>query len=133
AYLAWLHRRVVGEGLLPSAAKLPKTDRRLVDKAVADLRRAEEEVQKLGRLLPRMRGPLGLLAATAHEAAKSLHENPARGRLPGPVPPKPAEVASLSLLNVLVTESLPVAREEDPVKRAGHSTRGEIGRASCRE
>jgi hypothetical protein len=124
AYLVWLHRRVVGEGLLPTAGRLPADGRPLLGPVIAELRRAEGEVrQLLGAVVPKVAAPLRMLAATAHEAAAALQADPAKARLAGPAPEPPAEVPSRSLLRVLVVESLQVVAEDDPVKRADHSTR----------
>jgi hypothetical protein len=125
AYLVWLYRRVIGEGVVRSAAVLPAAERGVLKPVIADLEETRTEAAQLGRAAtPGVAGPLKLLVKTAALAAKAL-KKPEEVALLDPVSDKPPveESGSRSLLKVMVVQSLLVVAEDDPVRRADHSTR----------
>jgi hypothetical protein len=123
ALLGWLYRRVVVDGVLVSAAQVGPKDRRL-EAVSGELQRTVTDVQDLlSRVSPSLAVPLGLMARTAREAVRVLGTDPSRARLTRPEAEPPVALASRQLLCVLVSQSLLVSTEDDPVRRAEHVTR----------
>jgi len=128
AYLAWLHARVVDEGIVRCAAELPAGGKALLSPVLAQLRRAADEARAARRESPKVAASLDVLEATAREAIRALESDPA-ARARAMLSPRkhatqpPVELASRDLLLVLIAESLLVVGEDDPVRRAGHSSR----------
>lgn len=124
SYLVWLYRRVVGNGMVRSAAALPAAERGVLKPLIADLKDTQTEAGRLERdAAPGVGGPLRLLVKTAATAVKAL-QKPQEVALFDPVPEQPpVEIGSRSLLKVMVEQSLLVVAEDDPVRRADHSTR----------
>ncbi|MBI1916557.1 MAG: hypothetical protein HYS12_17750 [Planctomycetes bacterium] len=123
AYLAWLHARVVEEGIVPSAVGLSAEGKDSLPRVLAQLRRTEAEVREARKASPKASGPLEVLEETAREAIRALEGDPAVRRPARPSEKPPVELASRDLLRVLVAESLLVVGEDDPARRAGHSSR----------
>jgi hypothetical protein len=120
AYLVWLHARILHEGVLRSARDLPETARTTVTPILQQLQNAEQSVSNLAQSVPlHAASSLRELGQQVHETITALKGGP--DSTPPPASP-PTLVSKRSLLQVLVVSSLEVAREEDPVKRAEHST-----------
>ncbi len=118
--LVWLHARILHEGVLRSARALPGNNRFTMTPILEQLERAEQSVEKLARNSPHaVSGSLHQLGQQVHDTLIALRGGP-DGAAPAAQPP--AVVSKRSLLQMLVVSSLQVAQEEDPVKRAEHST-----------
>src|SRR5262245_27359609 len=122
AYLAWLHGRVVDEGIVRCAAELPGGGKASLSPVLAQLRRTADEAREARRESPKVAASMAVVEATAREAIRALEGEPAVRPL-RPQPQPPVELAASNLLRVLVAESLLVVGEDDPVRRAGHSSR----------
>ena len=82
AFLVWLYRRVVGEGVVRSAGALAAEDRAVLTPVIADLEETGTEAGELARTAPSSLAlPLRLLVQTATAAARS--EATAAGGVPG--------------------------------------------------
>src|SRR5262249_38317570 len=122
AYLTWLHGRVVDEGIVRCAAELPGGGKASLSPVLAQLRRTADEAREARRESPKVAASMDVVEATAREAIRALEGDPAVRPL-RQQPQPPVELAASNLLRVLVAESLLVVGEDDPVRRAGHSSR----------
>src|SRR5439155_24592753 len=114
---------VVEEGIVRCVGGLPAEGKGSLPRVLAHLRRTEIEVREARKASPKASGSLDILEKTAREAIRALEGDPAVRR-PAPLGEKPpVELASRDLLRVLVAESLSVVGEDDPARRAGHSSR----------
>ncbi len=120
AFLVWLHSRILHDGVLRSVRDLPSNARSLVAPILHQLQQAEKGVAALMRNSPQqVASSLSQLGEQVRETIAALQGGPDSAP---PAAAPPAVVTKRSLLQVLVVSSLQVAQEEDPVKRAEHST-----------
>src|SRR5439155_349651 len=99
---------------------LDSDSKALVASIVADLRKAEKELESLAQDLPPPSvNSLQQMRLQVREAAVALEGGPDS---PAPAAQPPVIVNSRSLLQTLVVSSIQVANEEDLVKRAAQST-----------
>jgi anti-sigma factor RsiW len=120
ALLAWLHARLLHDGILRTARAMDGDNKALVLSIVKELRKAETELEDLVKDVPKQAAnPLRQMRLQAHDAAAALEGGP---DVAAPAAQPPVIVGSRALLQTLVVSSLQVANEEDPIKRAGHST-----------
>ncbi len=118
--LVWLHARILHEGIQRVARTLPGNPQVLAAPIVAKLEQAERRLKASARDVPKGSAlALEQVGRHVHETIVALNGGPA-GQPPATT--APVVLASRSLLQVLVLSSLETAIEEDPVKRAAHST-----------